>query len=175
MKICCYEEFITKSSGTTSGSDCRDFGRNQHPSACKGGKCALQPGNLWPKWVVWEGQVPFPFLHPPIQGNHSQKATRVDFCLFIGAGCSVAQRLLILRCLFVFLSDAPIANVTQSWEDGARTLSLAAFRNKSEGESCWCPLSSCAADLSPWLSCRAGIEALAPCVEGLIQGTHLLI
>ena len=42
-------------------------------------------------------------LHPPVRESCSPKAVWVDFRLFRRAGCYVAQRRLILRCLFFCL------------------------------------------------------------------------
>lgn len=55
-----------------------------------------------------------------------------------------ATWLLTPRCLTLFLSNCHFGNATQPREDRVRSLSLAAFLNKSRGGSCWCPLSSCA-------------------------------
>lgn len=102
MKICCYEEFITKSSGTTSMSDCGDFGQNQHPGLCKGGKCAPSLEIYGQNGLFERGTSPSSLPSSTIQENRSPKAVRVDFCMFIGTGCSVVQRLLILKVPFCF-------------------------------------------------------------------------
>lgn len=182
MKICCYEKLMMLSSGTACISAVRNARRGSpsaarhsggprglwpEPASARGGGWAPRPGNLGLKWVVWERDKS---LYPasPRRGKSLPKTSLGGFSPVRGRRLLHGAEAAHPKVPFIFLSDAPFANATRPWEDGARSLSLAAFQNKSRGVSCWCPLSSCAADLSSSLSRRAGIETPAPCAEVLI-------
>lgn len=107
------------------------------------------PGALW-TWKPWVrmahlrgGQIPVLFTLPradlggfcPVQEDSSHRAAHPKMCFLV----------------------SHFGNAKQPWEDGARSLSLAASPDKSRG-LCWCPLSSCALTTAP--QSRAGLTYL---------------
>jgi len=163
MKICCYEKFITVSSGTAYRSAVRDtrWGSLPGPGATVRALAAVGRRR--------EGQVPCA-LYPSSGDSRSPAAGRVAFDRFPGqaatwrSGCASEGAFFSARC-----------SLGRRGGDGARSLSPAAPRRRSAGASCWCPFSRCVADLGSWLSCRAGSETPAPSAEVLMRGGCLLI
>lgn len=139
MKICCYEKFITQSSGTAYISGVRDTRRvplaqpvpladaTARALATITGVLAPAPqgeGNAPPAWKslvkmghMREGQVPVPFILSSGKITPQNQFGWILACLRgrLLPGTAAAHP----KVPFSFLSGAPCANATPSWEDGA--------------------------------------------------------